>query len=115
MPHGIQTYKLNKEDEKYMFLWSFYLEKAYEGISINRLVLRHPTQYTMSDTCTYGLGGFTSFGMGWRLKIDNRSLVYGNDTTNNALEFLGLVMTLWLLLLDCKERGLTEELIISLA
>ena len=69
----------------------------------------------MLDTCMYGLGGFTSFRTSWRLKIDSRSLIYGNDTANNALEFLELAITLWLLPLDWKERALMEELILSLA
>ena len=63
----------------------------------------------------YGQGGFTCFRTAWRLNIDSHSIIYGNDIVNNALKFLGLAITLWFLLIDCKEIGIKEEIILSLA
>ena len=41
-------------------LWQHLLKQAHQGISLNGIVLRHPTRMTFSDSCPLGLGGFTS-------------------------------------------------------
>ena len=69
----------------------------------------------MSDTFQYRLGGITSFETTWRLKIDSCCYpIYRNNIANNALKFLVLEITLWLLLIDYKTRNLKNELILSL-
>lgn len=57
------------QEIKDLKLWLLLLTTANQGISLNGLTLRQPTRITFSDTCPFGLGGFTSFGQAWRLKI----------------------------------------------
>ena len=95
-------------------LWKDFLKQAHEGISLNGLTLRKPTRWGFSDSCPYGLGGFTHSGTAWRLKINSTSPIYGVDAANNALEFLGMAITLLLSLRECKQQGLSDEVILCL-
>jgi len=79
-------------------LWQGFLRKAREGISMNLLTVRMPTLIGWSDSCPFGLGGFTLEGKAWRLKIPKRSPIYGDDRANNALEFLGMAINILLML-----------------
>ena len=54
-------------------------------------------------------------GYGWRLLIHPESPIYDDDTANNALEFLGIAITLWLSIKECESLGLTDELILVLS
>ena len=81
---------------------------------MNGLVLRNPTRMGFSDSCPLGLGGFTHGGRGWRLKLNPALVAHGKDISNNVLEFLGMAITLWLSLIECKELGLVNELILVL-
>ena len=67
-----------------------------------------------SDSCTLSLGGFTHSSRDWRLKLNLALAAHGNDISNNVLEFLGMAITLWLSLIECKELGLVNELILVL-
>ena len=96
-------------------IWTKLLLQAHNRISINRLVLQHPTQLTISDSYPVGLGRYTGFRTAWRLKVNRLSPIYGDHIANNLLEFLGLSIILWLMLLDCKEQNLKDKLILVLA
>ena len=69
---------------------------------------------SVSDSCPFGMGGFTSNGSAWRLRVVKSSPIYGDCVSNNVLEFLAMTITVWLTLLECKELGLTDELILAL-
>jgi hypothetical protein len=109
-----QTYRLSDEDLEDLKLWTLLLEQALAGISLNGLTMRNPTMLSVSDSCPFGLGGFTSNGTAWRLKVMESSPIFGNCVSNNVLEFLAMTITVWLTLLECKELGLTDELILAL-
>jgi len=83
-------------------LWQGFLRKAREGISMNLLTIRMPTLIGWSDSCPFGLGGFTLKGRAWRLRVPRSSPIYGDDRANNALEFLGMAINV-LLMLDSSE------------
>ena len=68
----------------------------------------------VSDSCPFGLGGFTSNGSAWRLKVRASSLIYGECVSKDVLEFPAMVITLWLTLLECKEQRLKYKLILAL-
>ncbi|OEU05830.1 hypothetical protein FRACYDRAFT_257959 [Fragilariopsis cylindrus CCMP1102] len=85
-----QTYRLSDEDCSDLRLWLLLLEKAAKGISLNGLTMRNPTMLSVSDSCPFGLGGFTSNGSAWRLQVSESSPIYGNCISNNALEFLAM-------------------------
>ena len=97
-----------------MRLWINLLEHALYGISLDRLTMRNLTMLFVSDSCPFGLGGFTSNGSAWRLKVRASSLIYGECVSKDVLEFPAMVITLWLTLLECKEQRLKYELILAL-
>ena len=109
-----QTYRLSDEDRSDLRLWLLLLEKAASGISLNGLTMRNPTMLSVSDSCPFGLGGFTSNGSAWRLQVSKSSPIHGKCVSNNVLEFLAMVITIWLTLIECKEQGLKDELILAL-
>jgi hypothetical protein len=109
-----QTYRLGDEDMEDLKVWIRLLEQALGGISLNGLTMRNPTMLSISDSCPFGLGGFTTNGSAWRLKVRGSSPIYGDCVSNNVLEFLAMTITVWLTLLECKEQGLKDELILSL-
>jgi hypothetical protein len=55
------------------------------------------------------MGGFTLNGRAWRLRIPESCAFHGDSTINNLLEFLAMMVTTWLILIDCATLGLTEE------
>ena len=95
-------------------LWIQFSQRAHQGISMNLLTLRTPSQIAVSDSCPCGMGGFTWSGTAWRLKIPSDSPICGKSVANNVLEFLAMAVTLWLVTLECDAKNLQEECIISL-
>jgi hypothetical protein len=45
-------------------------------------------------------------GRAWRLRIPKSSILFGRHEANNVLEYLAMVITIWLCLLHCKEEAL---------
>ena len=109
-----QSFRLNRDELDDLALWLHFLQRARDGMSLNNLTLRKPTQIAISDSCPYGLGGFVSFGRAWRLKIPPSSRLYGDDTANNFLELLAMVVTIWLSIHECDKRKLRHEHILGL-
>jgi hypothetical protein len=75
---------------------------------------RRPSRLGLSDSCHYGLGGFTWSGRAWRLRIPLSSPLYGDDTVNDVLEFLAMAITLWIITIECDEQHTKHEYILSL-
>ena len=62
--------KLESRHLEDLRLWEEILKRTNEGISINLIVNRRPTKIYLSDSCPFGLGGFSaSSGRAWRLKL----------------------------------------------
>ena len=74
-------------------LWLLFLKKAAEGTSINNLVFRKPSHFFWADSCPFGLGGYSASGRAWRFYIPPhlRSI-----HTNNVLEYLAIIITIWI-------------------
>ena len=98
-----QHVRFTEEEVKDLILWRSLLQTAKEGISINLLVVRTPTRIAWSDSCPYGLGGYTLKGTAWRIRIPAECAFYGDDSVNNVLEFLGMAISVLLLLQEAKE------------
>lgn len=105
---------LHHEEIEDLELWMSLLHQTHVGISLNGLVLRTPTRIGFSESCPQGLGVYTHGGRGWRLKTNPKLAAYGEDVSNNLLEFLGMAITTWLYLLECDKLGLVDELILVL-
>jgi len=100
-----QHIRFTEEEVKDLKLWKSFLDVAREGISINLLVLRTPTKIAWSDSCPFGLGGYTLSGRAWRLKIPQECAFYGDDSVNNVLELLGMAISVLLLLEEAEEKA----------
>ena len=61
-------------------------------------MLRTPTKIAWSDSCPFGIGGYTLKGWAWRIRVPSEAPFYGDDTVNNVLEFLGMAISVLLLL-----------------
>ena len=73
-----------------------------------------PTRLGFSDSCPFGLGGFSHTGRAWRLLIPSDCAFYGESEINNFLEFLAMVVTIWLIILECAAKGSSEDCILAL-
>ena len=102
---GKQSIRLTAEEKFDLELWESFLTSANKGISINLLVIRNPTRMAWSDSCPFGLGGYTLAGTAWRIRVPKEAQYYGDDSVNNVLEFLGMAISVLLLLREAKESG----------
>ena len=100
-----QGVRLAKEEFKDLKLWLDFLEAARSGISINLLVERTPTRIAWSDSCPFGLGGYTLRGRAWRIRVPPGCHGRGDDSVNNVLEFLGMAISVMTLLVEASEEG----------
>jgi hypothetical protein len=60
---------------------------------MNLLGFRSPDRIYYSDSCPAGLGGYSNQGFAWRFHIPDDLLFHAS---NNLLEFLAAVITLWI-------------------
>ena len=100
---GRQTVRLNEQEVADLKLWLEFLDFAREGISINILTVRTPTRMAWSDSCPFGLGGYSLKGRAWRIRVPHDCPFYGEDTANNVLEFLGMAISIMLLLKEAAD------------
>jgi hypothetical protein len=112
--HKNQQLSLNQEELADLDLWLHFLQHAQGGISLNRITTRQPSKICWSDSCPFGIGGFLLSGLAWRIQIPSTSPIYGADIANNVLEFLGMMITVWLALLECNQLGSKHECILAL-
>ena len=84
-------------------MWKEFLNKAKEGISMNKLTYRNPTNLVVTDACPNGIGGLSiTSGQAWRLKIED----HHNRTSNNNYEFLAAVVGIWM---SAEKNEIQEE------
>jgi hypothetical protein len=93
-----QHIRFTDEEVKDLMLWQEFLDTAKGGLSINLLVVRTPTRIAWSDSCPFGLGGYTLKGKAWRIRVPSNCAFYGDDSVNNVLELLGMAISILLLL-----------------
>ena len=110
-----QRVRLSRAEVDDLVLWRGFLTEAHSGMSMNLLTIRSPTRLGWSDSCPFGLAGYTQKGGAWRLKVPKGCSFYGDDTANNALEFLGLAVTALLLLHEAGEDGEKFPCLLSLS
>jgi hypothetical protein len=112
--HKHQHLSLNQAELDDLDLWLDFLIQAQGGISLNRITTRMPSKICWSDSCPFGIGGFLISGRAWRIQIPSSSPIYGADIANNVLEFLGMMLTVWLVILECDQQGHEQECILAL-
>jgi len=111
---GQQLVRLSFEELEDLRLWTELLKAASEGVSMNLLTIRNPTRIAWSDSCPFGIGGYTLSGRAWRIRIPDDSPFYGDDTVNNVLEFLGMAISIMLMLKEASEEGEESPCILAL-
>lgn len=97
--------RFSREELEDLTLWQDFLKKANEGISMNLLTVRNPTRLAWSDSCPFGLGGYTLGVTAWRVRVPRSAPFYGDHSVNNVLEFLGMGISVLLLLREAKEAA----------
>ena len=105
------TTHISAEVNKDLKLWEEFLNVAHRGIPINLLVTRQPDHICWSDACPFGIGGYSITGRAWRIRVPKDSIIYGNKRVNNLLEFLGMVINIWL---ACLEPGSSQACILAI-
>ncbi len=74
-----------------------FLHHARQGICLNLLTLRVPSNFLRTDACEHGIGGFSlSLGAAWRFAIPSQ---YWGTLSLNLLEFLASAITIMVELL----------------
>ena len=58
--------RLNERTRLDLNLAKEFLQIAHQGVSMNLLTFREPTNIHICDASEHGLGGFTSHGRAWR-------------------------------------------------
>ncbi len=69
------------------------LDTAKGGIDMNLLGFCSPDRIYYLDSCPTGLSGYSNQGFAWRFRIPDDLLF---RTSNNLLEFLVAIITLWI-------------------
>jgi hypothetical protein len=100
-----------RDELKDLQLWKRLLTKAATGISMNLITIREPTCVCWSDACPFGLGGYSVNGRAWRIRIPESSPIFGSPKVNNLLEFLAMVVNVWL---ECEDSRKTFQCILAL-
>jgi hypothetical protein len=98
-----QKVRFTAEELADLVLWLEFLDIAHQGMSINLLVMRTPTRIAWSDSCPFGIGGYTMIGHAWRIRVPHDCPFVGDDSVNNVLEFLGMAISVLLLLQEARE------------
>lgn len=73
-------------------LMKVFLAQAWKGVSLNLLAYRRPTHVYYSDSCPFGLGGFSTAGHAWRFIIPGELRF---RASNNLLEHMAAIITSW--------------------
>ena len=100
-----------KED---MTVWIDLLERAHQGVNLNLLTCRRPTNILLADACPLGMGGYSiKSGIAWQVPLDpsvyemaghaddldiDPTLSSTTDLklSNNLFEYIAQVVTIWL-------------------
>ena len=94
------TVRLGPEVHEDLALWEEFLLSANQGVPLSLLVTRTPDRICWSDACPMGIGGYSLSGRAWRVRIPSSSVIYGSRKINNLLEFMGMVINVWLTCLE---------------
>ncbi|KAI2509039.1 hypothetical protein MHU86_5415 [Fragilaria crotonensis] len=92
-------------------LWKTILARANQGVSLNLIVTREPDRICWSDACPVGLGGYSLSGQAWRIKIPRSSIIHGHKGVNNLLEFVGMIVNIWL---ECLDSNTNQSCILAI-
>ncbi len=70
-----------------------FLKIAKKGIDMNLIAFHQPTHVYQSDSCPFGLGGYSDKGFAWRFEI-LEELWFG--ASNNLLKYVPSIFSPWI-------------------
>ena len=101
--NGSFKIKLAPWDLLDLVLWRDILQHLTStGVSINNICHVAPSSTTYSDSCEFGIGGYTMQGPAWRYLIP---IQLRNRASINLLEFIGAIVTIHLSLTQDKHHS----------
>ena len=74
-----------------------FLHKAKQGVDMNIVSYRKPTNIYRSDSCPFGLGGYSCEGFAWQFEIPQELRF---RASNNLLEFIASIISPWIDVLE---------------
>ena len=78
-------------------LWMKFLQHVTtKGVPINNIFFVKPSVMLWSDSCEYGIGGYSKNGLVWRWRIPE---AWHGKITLNLLEFLASAVTIYMTIL----------------
>ena len=101
---GRRSVCLTREARSDLKLWESLLRKTRVGVSVNLLTTRQPDRICWSDACPLGIGGYNLKGRAWRIKVPRDSPIKGQNGVNNLLEFIGMVVNVWITCMEPDSR-----------
>jgi hypothetical protein len=111
--HKNQQITLKRNKIPNLELWVNLIQQQQQsGISLN--CLTKPSKIRWSDSCPFGLGNFLLSGQAWQFQIASFSPIYGNNIANNILEFLGMLVTIWLSILESSAENSIQDCILAI-
>jgi len=99
--HNRRTVKITNVCRADLQLMLNFLRKARDGIDLNIVAYRSPDHVYRSDSCPYGLGGYTHLGFAWRFYLPANIRF---RASNNLLEHLACIITVWIEILAGRLR-----------
>ena len=118
-------YKIPHSIRPDLEIWLKLIQRAHEGISLNLLTCRIPTNVIIADSCPYGMGGFSlRTGKAWHVALDPEVYAMAHEAedleedvdagtgtpdptlSNNLFEFICQVVTIWQ---ECFDDALPQE------
>jgi hypothetical protein len=95
--------RINKTCWDDLTLMLRFLDIAKNGIDMNLIAFRRPTHIYRSDSCPFGLGGYSDKGFAWRFEIPEELQF---RASNNLLEYVASIISSWVNMLACRlKRG----------
>jgi len=85
--------QMTKECRNDLLLMLKFLDKAHVGIDMNLISYRRPTHIYRSDSCPFGLGGYSDEGFAWRFELPPNLRF---RASNNLLEFMASIISPWI-------------------
>ena len=70
-----------------------FLDIAKQGINMNLIVFRRPTHVFWSDSCPFGLGGYSDKGFAWQFELPEELCF---RASNNLVEYIASIISPWI-------------------
>jgi hypothetical protein len=83
---------ISKDCQEDLLLMLCFLNIAKQGINMNLVAFRSPTHVYRSDSCPFGLGGYSDEGFAWRFEILEDLWL---RASNNLLEYIPSIISPW--------------------